>query len=70
MLYCNDVEAGGETQFVTMGLSVAPREGALLVWNNMARDGAPNTDSAHCAAPVRAGCKYVLTQWFRERRWV
>jgi len=70
MLYCNDVEAGGETQFSYLGLSVPPMEGALLIWNNMGRDGAPNKDSAHCADPVRAGSKYVLTQWFRERKWI
>lgn len=70
MLYCNTVEAGGETQFVTMNLAVPPWQGTLLIWNNMGRDGAPNTDSAHCATPVKTGTKYVLTQWFRERKWV
>ena len=45
MLYCNTVAAGGETQFTAVGLSVAPNEGALLIWNNMAPDGAPNTNS-------------------------
>lgn len=70
MLYCNTVEAGGETQFVTTGLSIIPSQGALLLWNNMGRDGAPNTDSAHYARPVEAGVKYVLTLWFRERPWL
>ena len=70
MLYCNPVEAGGETQFVTTGLAVVPMAGALLVWNNMGPDGAPNIDSAHSAAPVTAGRKYVLTLWFRERPWL
>lgn len=70
MLYCNDVGNGGATQFVTTGLSVMPQAGALLLWNNMGPDGAPNTDSAHCAAPVKAGVKYVLTLWFRERPWI
>lgn len=70
MLYCNAVEAGGETQFVSNGLSVTPSEGALLLWNNMGRDGAPNTHSAHYARPVEAGVKYVLTLWFRERMWL
>lgn len=70
MLYCSEVEAGGETQFVSTGLSVMPAQGALLLWNNMGPDGAPNINSAHCAAPVSAGVKYVLTQWFRERAWI
>jgi prolyl 4-hydroxylase len=70
MLYCSDVEAGGETQFVSSTLSVTPAEGALLLWNNMGKDGAPNTDSAHYARPVEAGVKYVLTLWFRERPWL
>ena len=70
MLYCSDVESGGETQFVSTGTSVMPSQGALLLWNNMSLDGAPNADSAHYARPVEAGVKYVLTLWFRERPWL
>lgn len=70
MLYLNDVEAGGETQFLHCGFMVPPRKGMALVWNNMKPDGAPNIFSLHAARPVLAGSKYVMTKWFRERPWI
>ena len=70
MLYLSDVPRGGETHFPYAGLLVPPREGTLLIWNNLSKDGAPNRDSLHAALPVREGTKYVLTKWFRERDWI
>lgn len=70
MLYLSDVPAGGETHFAYAELLVPPREGTLLVWNNLKKDGAPNRDSLHAARPVKEGAKYVLTKWFRERDWI
>jgi prolyl 4-hydroxylase len=69
MIYLSDVAAGGETHFPTCGFKVPPREGMILIWNNLRIDGAPNTDSLHAALPVEAGTKYIVTKWFRERRW-
>ncbi len=70
MVYLSDVEAGGETHFPYAGLLVPPREGALLMWSNLGKDGAPNVDTLHAALPVKSGAKYVLTKWFRERAWI
>lgn len=70
MAYLSDVESGGETHFPCAGLMVPPAEGTVIFWNNLLRDGAPNTDSLHAALPVTAGTKYVLTKWFRERAWI
>jgi prolyl 4-hydroxylase len=69
MLYLSDVAEGGETQFPHAGFMVPPREGMILLWNNLREDGAPNSDSLHAALPVKNGTKYVLTKWFRERPW-
>lgn len=69
MIYLSDVAAGGETHFPTCGFKVPPHEGMILIWNNLRLDGAPNTDSLHAALPVEQGTKYVVTKWFRERRW-
>jgi len=69
MAYLCDVEAGGETQFPRLGVTIPPRAGTLLVWNNMLADGSPNRDTLHAALPVQAGVKYVVTRWYRERRW-
>lgn len=69
MMYLNAVEEGGETHFTRAGFMVPPRPGTLLIWNNMAPDGAPNGETLHAARPVVRGVKYVLTKWYRERPW-
>ncbi len=69
MAYLCDVEEGGETQFPRLGVTIPPRAGTLVMWNNMAVDGGPNHDTLHAALPVVRGAKYVVTRWFRERRW-
>lgn len=67
--YLNMVEAGGATEFPRVPLSVPPQPGALLVWNNMARDGKPNPLSMHAGLPVERGIKYVVTKWYRANPW-
>lgn len=69
MIYASPVESGGETWFPHCEFKVPPREGMILIWNNLQSDGAPNPYSLHAAKPVVSGTKYVLTKWFRERPW-
>lgn len=69
MLYLNTVEEGGMTDFTRIGLSIAPRTGTLLLWNNALPDGTPNPWTMHAARPVIRGEKYVVTKWFRTRDW-
>jgi prolyl 4-hydroxylase len=69
MLFLNEPEAGGYTNFPEAGVKVTPDTGALLLWNNMKEDGSPNHNSLHQGMPVEAGIKYVITKWFRERPW-
>jgi len=69
MAYLNSVEEGGSTDFPKVNLSVPPQPGALLIWNNMNRDGRPNPKSMHAGRPVIRGVKYVLTKWYRSRPW-
>ena len=69
MVYLNDVEAGGTTQFLNLGIGIEPQAGALLLWNNALPDGRPNPDVLHAALPVESGVKYVITKWFRTRPW-
>ena len=70
MIYLNQPEAGGQTHFGAAGLTVTPRPGMLVAWNNMGEDGAPNIYAAHEGCDVTAGTKYVVTKWFREGNWV
>lgn len=69
MAYCNQPERGGHTDFPNVPISIPPRAGVLLIWNNLDRDGMPNRYSHHEGKPVEQGRKYVLTKWFRERYW-
>lgn len=67
MAFLNDVEAGGHTKFTEAGVSIRPRAGNLLIWNNMTPEGDLNGRSMHCGTPVEAGVKYIITKWHRER---
>lgn len=69
MAYLNDVEAGGSTEFVKLGIAIPPQRGALIVWNNAGRDGSLNHATMHAGRPVEAGVKYVITKWYRSRKW-
>ena len=69
MIYLNDVEEGGITEFVRLGVSIPPQRGALLLWNNACEDGLVNHDTLHAAHPVVRGVKYVITKWYRTRPW-
>jgi prolyl 4-hydroxylase len=70
MLFLNEPESGGETLFPDANVKVAPRRGNLLTWNNLDADGRPNPYSMHQGLPVAGGVKYIITKWYRERRWI
>lgn len=69
MAYLNDVEEGGTTDFTRIGVSIPPQQGALIVWNNARPDGSLNEDTMHAGTPVVRGAKYVITKWYRTRKW-
>lgn len=69
MAFLNEPEAGGRTDFPTARLTLTPRTGNLLIWNNMDELGAPNDATLHQGMPVERGVKYILTKWYRERPW-
>ena len=68
MIYLNDVEAGGETNFVNVNHSIPPKQGMAVIWNNLRADGSGNYDTLHHGTPVRAGYKAIITKWFRRPR--
>jgi prolyl 4-hydroxylase len=69
MAFLNQVEEGGATEFPKLELSIPPQTGALLFWNNMNPDGSPNPDTLHAGRPVIKGTKYIITKWYRVRKW-
>jgi prolyl 4-hydroxylase len=69
MIYLNDVEEGGGTRFRRLEKTIMPEKGKAVVWNNLNSDGSVNPYTIHHGMKVRAGVKYVITKWFRERGW-
>jgi prolyl 4-hydroxylase len=69
MVFLNDVEAGGTTDFTKLGLSIEPKPGVLLGWNNATLEGVPNEWTMHAGTQVEAGVKYIITKWYRTRKW-
>ena len=69
MAFLNEVEEGGETHFTEIGIKIQPKPGVLLIWNNALPDGTPNLDTIHAGTPVTKGTKYIITKWYRTRKW-
>jgi len=67
MIYLNVPQAGGATRFKTIDKTITPETGKLVAWNNLDAAGNPNGATLHQGMKVRAGRKYVITKWFRER---
>ena len=66
MIYLNDVEEGGETEFLEINKTFKPKVGQALFWNNLKPDGSVNHNTLHQAHPVVKSNKAVITKWFRE----
>ena len=66
-VYLNDVDKGGDTEFVTLNTRVHPVAGRAVVWYNLKEDGSPNERTMHRGTPVEKGEKYIITKWFRDR---
>jgi prolyl 4-hydroxylase len=69
MVFLNDVEEGGMTDFKALGFSIQPTTGVLLTWNNANPKGEVNKWTLHAATPVVKGSKYIITKWYRTRKW-
>lgn len=67
MIYLNEVEDGGATRFEVIDETVRPETGKMLAWNNRCPDGSPNPATLHQGMKVRAGVKYIVTKWYREK---
>jgi prolyl 4-hydroxylase len=66
MVYLNEVEEGGETEFININHTFIPKQGRAVSWNNLTKQGAGNHNTMHQAHPVLKGNKAVITKWFRQ----
>jgi len=69
MVYLNEPGAGGATRFTRIDKIIQPETGKLVAWNNRLPDGRGNAITIHHGMKVRAGTKYIITKWYRERVW-
>ena len=65
--YMSDVEAGGATAFIDLGISLKPKKGSAAFWFNLYPNGEGNLLTLHAACPVLLGSKWVSNIWFHER---
>lgn len=70
MIFLNEPEEGGATEFPHIGIGVRPQAGTMLIWNNMKPDGTLNYKSLHTGTPVIRGVKHVITKWYRQNNWL
>lgn len=56
ILYLNDIEEGGETEFLYLSKRVKPKKGRLVIFP-------PNYPWAHRGNPPLSGTKYTMTGW-------
>ena len=68
LMYLNDVEEGGETDFPNVGMTVKPKAGRAVIFNNIDQEapGVPLFESLHHAKPVVSGEKWACNWWFRQ----
>lgn len=69
MVYLNAPQSGGATRFKAIDKTIQPEPGKLVGWDNRRADASPNPATLHHGMKVRAGVKYVITKWYRERPW-
>ena len=57
MIYLNDVEEGGETEWLYQQLKVKPKKNTAVIWPG-------SFTHLHRGNPPISGTKYILTGWF------
>ncbi len=70
MIFLNEPEEGGATEFPHLGIGIRPNAGTMLMWNNMKPDGTMNYKSLHTGTPVKQGVKHIITKWYRQNNWL
>jgi prolyl 4-hydroxylase len=70
--YLSDVDAGGETVFPQLDISVSPERGKLLVFRPCCDydTWTPDLRTEHAGMPVISGVKWAFNLWYRDRVWV
>jgi prolyl 4-hydroxylase len=63
----NDDYEGGQTQFSELGINYKGAAGEALYFVNADRNGKGDPRTVHAGLPTRAGNKWMLSQYVRDR---
>lgn len=70
MIFLDQPEVGGATEFPHIGIGIRPEAGTMIIWNNCNLDGTLNYKTLHAGTPVKKGVKHIITKWYRQNAWV
>ena len=65
LIYLNNVEEGGETEYPNIFRKIKPEVGKMLIHKNV-QHGLELKESKHAALPPISGEKWALVCWVRE----
>ena len=63
IMYLNDTEEGGETNFSRLNLSIAPKKGTAVYFESIDSKNNVNQWMAHSGKKVVKGEKWIVTKW-------
>jgi prolyl 4-hydroxylase len=64
--YLNDLNHGGETEFIELKQKISPKLGRVLVFKNIHDDGSPDARTLHAGLPVQHCTKWIATLWIHQ----
>lgn len=67
LIWLNEGYEGGKTDFPLAGWRFRGGTGDALAFFNVTEDGAPDRRTIHAGLPVRAGEKWLISKWIRDR---
>lgn len=65
MIYLSNVQAGGNTVFPWIGISLQAEAGTAVFWSNLNKSGTNDKLSLHGGCPVLVGSKWITNKWIR-----
>ena len=69
MIYLNDDFTGGQTNFPKLNKKIQPETGKAVTWKNLDENKKPLDVALHEGCEVESGVKYIITSWWREKKW-
>jgi prolyl 4-hydroxylase len=71
LIYLNDVEDGGETEFPLINFKMKPKRGCGIYFFNVTKsENTFHKLSKHAALPLQKGEKWVCNKWIRCKKYV